>query len=93
MRLWLDLQTYVTNRKKSASAETPTSSLNSDHAVRIHRKLIRTDRMMAPMGSIHHLSFDPPTLVRRPTPLMKRSLRWSSQRMRIWLYLLRRAQQ
>lgn len=35
----------------------------------------------------------PRTLVIRPKPLMKRSLRWSSQRMRIWLYLLRNAQQ
>ena len=38
-------------------------------------------------------SFEPPTLVSRPNPLMKRSFLWSSHKMRIWLYLLRSAQQ
>ena len=40
------------------------------------------ERRMAPMGSIHHFSLEPPMEVRRPKPLMKRSLRWSSHRMR-----------
>ena len=45
------------------------------------------------MGSIHQRTLAPSTAHARPGPLMKRSFLWSSQRMRIWLYVLRRAKQ
>ena len=68
-------------------------SWNSEYAVRDQRKMINTESIIAPIGSNHHFNFDPPTLVKTPNPLMKRSFLWSSQRMRIWLYVLRRAKQ
>src|SRR5271155_611219 len=77
----------------SVSAVTPINSWNSEYAVRSHSTLIKHESTMAPMGSSHHLSLLPPMEVIIPKPLMMRSLRWSSQRMRIWLYCFRRAQQ
>ena len=66
------------------SAVTPMRRRNSEHAVRSQRTDIKTERIMAPVGSMNHFSFEPPTEVSRPKELMMRSLRWSSQRMRTW---------
>lgn len=75
------------------SAVTPIRSWNSLYAVLLQRKIIKTDKIIAPIGSIHHFSFEPPTLVKIPKPLINKSFLWSSHKMRTWLYLLRIAQQ
>lgn len=54
---------------------------------------MRRERVVVPTGSSHHASLEPPTEVRMPKPLMKRSLRWSSRRIRIWEYVCPRAKQ
>lgn len=76
-----------------ASAVTPTSNLNSQIEVRSHKPKMKREKMIAPIGSIHHLSFDPPTTGRIPKPLMKRPFRWSSQKIRTREYLFRSAKQ
>ena len=72
---------------------TPINSWNSEYAVLSHRTTIKVDSISAPIGSIHQRSLLPPTDVRIPKPLMRRSLRWSSQRIRTCEYWFRRAQQ
>jgi hypothetical protein len=82
---------YVKCCSMAVSAVTPIKSWNSWYAVLNHRQMIRDDSRIAPMGSIHHRTLAPRTANARPGPLMNRSFLWSSQRMRIWLYVLRRA--
>ena len=69
------LQIYVINCSILVSAVTPMSNWNSEYEVLDQRKMIKTDNIIAPMGSIHHLSLAPPTEVKIPKPLMNRSLR------------------
>ncbi|MBE3048800.1 hypothetical protein IMZ48_41140 [Candidatus Bathyarchaeota archaeon] len=62
------------------SAVTPMSSWNSSYAVCSHSPPIKIDSRIAPTGSIHHRSLLPPTEVSIPSPLIKRSFRWSRHR-------------
>jgi len=57
---------YVISCKVGVSADTPISSRNSDLAVLSHKNAIRTDSRIEPIGSIHHLSLLPSTLVMTP---------------------------
>ena len=75
------MEIYVIHCCICVLAETPIKSWNSLAAVRSQRVEMRTERRMAPMGSMYHFSFEPPTEVSRPKKLIKRSLRWSDQRM------------
>ena len=75
---------YVIHCCICVSAVTPMSSWNSEEAVWSQRTEIRQESRMAPMGSMYHFIFEPAMEVRRPKKLMRRSLRWSHQRMRIW---------
>ena len=71
----------------STEAMTPTRRRNSEKAVCSQMTEMRQEIMMAPMGSIHHLSLEPPTEVRIPKPLIRRSFLWSCHRMLICEYL------
>lgn len=64
------------------------SNLNSPMAVCDHNARMGHDRTMAPVGSMDQEILEPPTEVRIPKPLMKRSLWWSSRRIRAWELLV-----
>jgi hypothetical protein len=70
-----NLQIYVICCNICVSAVTPMSNWNSEYAVLDHKKIMSTDRIMAPIGSSHQTSLLPPTLVKIPNPLIERSLR------------------
>lgn len=48
-------------------------SMNSEYAVRSHKTVMISERMMAPMGSIHHLTKEPIMEKPKPIPLMSKS--------------------
>ena len=68
-------QTYVVSYWVSTEAVTPTRRRNSLNAVCNQMAETKQERMIAPIGSIHHLSLDPPTDVRIPKPLINKSFR------------------